>query len=301
MRTLLNNNGTQSSGGTTYNLAAADDWANGADAALKILLMRLVTASLFPIVVSPVITSATYDAATGILSVTGANMVSGVIDVSKLSITGHGGTYTLTSAGVTASSSNAFAIALNAADQLAVNGVLNNNGTTAVSATTFNLAAASWWNTQSIQRPTSRAAASRSATSPRQRSHQRLMTAPPMSSRLPAPIWSRPLAPPNDITISALTITGEGGATRTLSTTANVEVTSATSFTFTLLKRGHCRGGLAAEQERHCIGQQQHHVQPHPADDWDSVITSGNIADPTGNGITVSNAAPSILGATYDA
>ncbi|MFZ6659200.1 hypothetical protein, partial [Undibacterium sp. TJN19] len=38
----------------------------------------------------------------------------------------------------------------------------------------------------------------------------------------------------NDITISKLTITGEGGATRTLSTTGNVEVTSATSFTFTL-------------------------------------------------------------------
>ncbi|MFZ6781436.1 hypothetical protein ACO0LD_31855, partial [Undibacterium sp. Ji83W] len=38
----------------------------------------------------------------------------------------------------------------------------------------------------------------------------------------------------NDVTISTLTITGEGGATRTLSTTGNVEVTSDTSFIFTL-------------------------------------------------------------------
>ncbi len=75
-------------------------------------------------------------------------MASGdAIDVSKFSVTGQGGPYTLTTGNVTASSPTAFSVTLNAADKLAVNGVLNNNGTTAVSSTTFNLAAAAGWNT----------------------------------------------------------------------------------------------------------------------------------------------------------
>ncbi|MDP4079036.1 hypothetical protein, partial [Acidovorax sp. A1169] len=36
-------------------------------------------------------------------------------------------------------------------------------------------------------------------------------------------------------------------------------------------------------------------------DDWNSVVTGGNIADLTGNGITVANAAPSILSSSYNA
>ncbi|WP_277624200.1 DUF4347 domain-containing protein, partial [Undibacterium sp. TS12] len=148
LRTLLNNNGTQSVGGTTYNLAAADDWANGADAALNIAdtTGNGITVSN---VVSPAITSATYDASTGILTVTGTNMASGdAIDVTKLTLTGEAGSYTLTvdTANVTASSATAFSVTLGAVDKIAVNGVLNNNGTNAVDTTTFNLAAAASWD-----------------------------------------------------------------------------------------------------------------------------------------------------------
>ncbi|MFZ6713087.1 DUF4347 domain-containing protein, partial [Undibacterium sp. TC9W] len=234
LRTLLNNNGTQSAGGTTYNLAAADDWANGADAALNIadLSGNGITVSN---VASPTITSATYDASTGILSVTGTNLANGdTIDVSKLSITGQAGSYTLTTANVTATSATAFAVTLNAADKLAVNGVLNNNGTSAVDTTTFNLAAAAGWDTtvattadltgngvtvSNVTAPTITSATYDGTT------HVFTITGTNLVKTIGAT---------NDVTISKLTITGEGGATRTLTTTGNVEVTSDTSFTFTL-------------------------------------------------------------------
>ncbi|MBC3832153.1 DUF4347 domain-containing protein [Undibacterium amnicola] len=301
LRTLLNNNGTQSSGGTTYNLAAADDWANGADAALNIAdaTGNGVTVSN---VVSPTITSATYDASTGILSVTGTNMANGdSIDVSKLSITGQGGTYTLTSAGVAASSATAFSITLNAADKLAVNGVLNNNGTTAVSATTFNLAAATGWDStvstaadltgngitvSNVTAPTITSATYDGT------SHVFVITGTNLVKTIGAT---------NDVTISALTITGEGGATRTLSTTGNVEVISNTSFTFTLAGADIAAVDSLLNKNGLSSASSSTTYNLAVADDWNSVITGGNIEDMTGNSITVSNAAPTILSSTYDA
>ncbi|HYP15840.1 MAG TPA: hypothetical protein VEQ65_01405, partial [Opitutus sp.] len=68
-------------------------------------------------VIPAAITSATYDASTGVLSVTGTDVTNGgTIDVSKLTLTGQGGaTYTLTSGNVTASSATSFSVTLNAA------------------------------------------------------------------------------------------------------------------------------------------------------------------------------------------
>ncbi|MCH8623128.1 hypothetical protein, partial [Undibacterium sp. TS12] len=141
---LLNKNGTSSISSTTYNLAAADDWdsvitgGNIAD-----LTGNGITVSN----AAPIIISSTYDASTGTLVVTGANMVTGdTIDVTKLSIAGQGGSYTLTSPNITAASATSFNVILNATDKLAINGVLNQNGTTAVDTTTFNLAAAASWD-----------------------------------------------------------------------------------------------------------------------------------------------------------
>ena len=91
--------------------------------------------------------SATYDASTGVLSVTGANMGTGAtVAVNKLTLTGQGGaTYTLTTGDVTTSSGTAFSVTLNATDQLNINGLLNKNGTSSVGATTYNLAGAADW------------------------------------------------------------------------------------------------------------------------------------------------------------
>jgi len=67
---LLNKVGTSANDATTYNLAGADDWLTGADAAANIAdAVNAVTVSI-----APKITSATYDAATGSLVVTGTNM-----------------------------------------------------------------------------------------------------------------------------------------------------------------------------------------------------------------------------------
>ncbi|HET7864473.1 MAG TPA: DUF4347 domain-containing protein, partial [Burkholderiaceae bacterium] len=86
-----------------------------------------VTAEIDDIDISPTasaaaISSATYNASTGVLSVTGSGMTTGDnIDPTKLTVRGsNGGTYTLTSSSVTASSATAFSITLNAADRVAV-------------------------------------------------------------------------------------------------------------------------------------------------------------------------------------
>ncbi|TPW10500.1 MAG: fibronectin type III domain-containing protein, partial [Halothiobacillaceae bacterium] len=109
-------------------------------------------------IATPTITSASYDAATGILTVTGTGMVTNdAIDVSKLTLVGEsGGSYALTTGNVTATSASAFSITLNAADKLAINGILNKNGTLAASGTVFNLdAALNWDNTSSSLADTS--------------------------------------------------------------------------------------------------------------------------------------------------
>ncbi|MFZ6872264.1 DUF4347 domain-containing protein [Undibacterium sp. Di27W] len=301
LRTLLNNNGTQSVGGTTYNLAAADDWANGADATLNIadLTGNGITVSN---VVSPTITSATYDASTGILSVTGTNLASGdTIDVSKLSLTGQAGSYTLTTANVTATSATAFSVTLSAADKMAVNGVLNNNGTIAVDTTTFNLAAAASWDTTvttpadltgngvtvgNVTAPTITSATYNGTT------HAFVITGTNLVQTIGAT---------NDITISKLTITGEGGATRTLSTTGNVEIASDTSFIFTLAGADIAAVDNLLNKNGLSSASSSTTYNIAAADDWNSAITGGNIADLSGNGINVSFAAPSILSSTYDA
>ena len=102
-------------------------------------------------ILPPEITSATYDASTGELVVTGTNFSSTTgatndVDVTKLSITGEGSNaYTLTTSNVEISNSTTFSVTLNATDSINVNGLLNKNGTTADDLTTYNFAAAEDW------------------------------------------------------------------------------------------------------------------------------------------------------------
>ncbi|MDP4078671.1 DUF4347 domain-containing protein [Acidovorax sp. A1169] len=295
---LLNKNGTSSASSTTYNLAAADDWNSVVTGGnIQDLTGNGITVSNAPASVS----SATYDAATGILSVTGANFTNGgTIDVSKLSLTGQAGSYTLTTANVTAGSTTAFSVTLSAADKLAINGILNTNGTTAVDTTVFNLAAAANWEV------TTSASADLTANGVTVSN----VAAPTITSATydgTTHVFSvtgtnlvRTIGATNDVTINKLTIIGEGGATRTLSTTGNVEVTSATSFTFTVAGADIAAvDALLNKNGTSSAGATTYNLAA--ADDWNSVITGGSIADLTGNGITVSNAAPSIASATYDA
>lgn len=148
---ILNKNGTNSTGATTYNLAAAEDWNAGADAAVTIadLTGNGITVSNVAV---PAITSATYNASTGALVVTGTGFLSRAgatndIAANRFTFTGEGGsTYTLTdTANVEITSGTFFTLTLSATDRNTVNLLLNKNGTSSVDATTYNLAAAEDW------------------------------------------------------------------------------------------------------------------------------------------------------------
>jgi gliding motility-associated-like protein len=102
----------------------------------------------------PTITSATYNALTGLLEVTGVNLAATAgatndIDVTKLTFTGQGGsTFTLTSntTNVEITNGTSFTVSLGASDKTSVNSLLNKNGTSSIGGTTYNLAAAEDWN-----------------------------------------------------------------------------------------------------------------------------------------------------------
>ncbi|MFZ6760822.1 DUF4347 domain-containing protein, partial [Undibacterium sp. Ji50W] len=300
VRTLLNNNGTSSGDSTTYNLAAAEDWTAGADAAVVVadLTGNGITASN---VVIPTITSATYDASAGTLLVTGTGMVTGdAIVAANLTLTGQsGGTYALTSGNTTATSATSFTITLSAADKLVINGLLNNNGTNAVSGTTFNLAGALNWD--------SAASAAADATNGVTVSN---VTAPTITSAaydaatgiltVTGTGLVSVIGATNDITVNKLRIVGEGGTGRTLVISSNVEITDGTTFSVQL--SGNDRiivdSFLNKNGATSTSGSTYNVVA---FDDWNSTITNGDISDAT-NPLTVSNVpVPTITSATYDA
>lgn len=149
---IINKNGAGASGGTSFNLAAAEDWARGAAPAVTIAdLTNGITASNVPV---PTITSATYDTGTGALVVTGTGLVkkdglANDIDISKLQIVGQGGAgaaYTISSAvDVEITGNTSFTVTLAGVDKAGVNALLNKNGTSANDHTSYNLAALDDW------------------------------------------------------------------------------------------------------------------------------------------------------------
>ena len=103
----------------------------------------------------PSISSVSYNAASGLLILTGANLTSTAASfkVTDFKLNGDGNTaYTLSNASKIAGrpDSSSFSIQLSTADQLAVNGLLNKNGNTAVSGATYNLSASAGWDTGSL-------------------------------------------------------------------------------------------------------------------------------------------------------
>ncbi|MER2512307.1 MAG: DUF4214 domain-containing protein, partial [Nitrosomonas ureae] len=242
VESLLNKDGTSSVSSTTYNLAGAEDWAAGADAAVAVadLTGNGITVSNYA---APVITSATFDAGTNVLTVTGTNFVanSGAnndVAVSLLTLTGEGGSYTLTSADVEVTSATAFSITLNATDQSVVHGLLNKNGTASSGATIYNIAAAEDWmagtaasvavadltgngiTVSNVQTPTITSATYDSD------SGILVVTGSNLFNKT---------GPGNDIDISTLTLTGgTGDTTYTITSSSDVEITSAASFSVTL-------------------------------------------------------------------
>ena len=304
--TQQSNAGTEYSGLLTFNSAFnnVDEIRFVFGSAVELTVDDINTSSA---VVPPTITSATYDASTNSLVVTGTNMAATAgtlndIDVSKLTLTGQGSaTYTLTSSNVEITSATQFTVVLNATDQINVEGLLNKNGTSSVGATTYNIAAAADWNpaqsgnadttgngvtVSNVQTPAITSATYDASTGTLTVTGSNLVKASGAT---------------NDIDASLLTFTGEGGTTYTLTDTSDVEITSGTAFTVTLSSTDKA----AVNQIVNKNGTSSTNATTYnlaAADDWNTVIGNTNIADTTGNGITVSNVAtPAITSATYDA
>ena len=177
--------------------------------------------------------SAAYNAANGKLTVTGTNFTTSAGDYSAtaLTLTGEGGTtYTLTGGSIEANpTSTTFVVDLSAADQLAIDGLLNENGTSSVGSTTYNLAAASSFDTGGTADATSAVTVSNALT--------------PSISSVSFNYATGVLTlggggfenegGTGGLRLGDFTFEGEGGSTYTLST-ANAAVTSATAATIAL-------------------------------------------------------------------
>ncbi|WP_419799263.1 MAG: hypothetical protein ACNI26_06260 [Terasakiella sp.] len=303
---LLNKNGTSSDGATTYNVAAAEDWAAGAPAGNTVADATTgITVSNYA---APTVTSATYDSDTGVLTVTGTNFVSKTganndIDISTLTFTGGTGnaTYTLTSASdVEITSATSFSVTLSGADKTGVDALLDQIGTSSSGGSTYNIAAADNWLAGGPASSDIADAAGNAVT---------VSIAPKVTSATyDASTGALVVTGTNiqangggaDIDASKLTITGEGGATYTLTDTADVERTSATSFTLTLSATDKAAlNQIMNKNGTSSTGATTYNVAL--ADDWNTNVTAGNTADLTGNAVTVSNVAvPTITSATYD-
>ncbi|MEY2879388.1 MAG: hypothetical protein RLZZ15_1768, partial [Verrucomicrobiota bacterium] len=292
---ILNKNGTASSGGTTYNLAAADDWESAITFGNTAVATAAITVSSVAI---PTITSATYDATTGVLAVTGTGFLakSGAandIDVSKLSLVGEGGTSsTLTTTSVEITTATTFSVTLNATDRAAVNQILNKNGTSSTGATTYNLAAAEDWAAGADAAVTTADLTGNAVTVSN--------VAVPTITSATYDATTGVLAvtgtgllklsgATNDIDVTKLTLTGDSTA-YTLTTTS-VEISSGTAFSVTLNSTD--KTALTTRLNKNGTtsnGSVTYNLAA--AEDWNAGAAAAVvIADLTGNGVTVSNAA----------
>ncbi|HEY6529658.1 MAG TPA: DUF4347 domain-containing protein, partial [Cellvibrionaceae bacterium] len=291
---IFNKNSTKSISDTTYNLAAAEDWAGGADSTVTVadLTGNGITVSN---VASPTLTSATYNAGTGNLVVTAAGLVSNSgatndVTVSNLTLKGEAGNaYTLTSGNVEVDSATQFTVTLNATDKRFINGLLNKSGTKSVDSTTYNISAASSWNTTLASADTTNGITASNIQTPTITSAVYNTLTGVLSvtgTNLVATVGTD-----NDIIVSTLTLKGLGNSTYTL-TSNDVDITSATSFTVNLNSTDIA--GLAAILNKSGTKASDNVTYNLEAeDDWNSDINDTDIADTTAT-VTVTTPAPSV-------
>lgn len=245
----------------------------------------------------PVITSAAYDAATKILTVTGTNFlalagVTNDIVANKLTITAEGATTrVLSAANVELTSATSFSVTLSTADQTALNTIINKNGLTSTGATTYNLAVATGWAAgEDVTVNTAQATVSLTV------SNVAIPTITSATYNAGTAMFvvngtnflSRSGAA-NDIVVNKFTVTGEGGVTYTFVNPNNVEITSATAFTFTL----NATDKVGVYYLLNKVGTASANNTTYnlaAADDWNGGADAAiDIKDLTTNGITVSN------------
>ena len=289
---LLNKNLGAADDGTSFNLAGAAGWnsSSGAevDGSSPVSVSNVTT---------PSISSATYNAATHVLSVTGANLVGTIgaandVTVAKLTLTGEGGVaYTLTGASVDVASASGFALTLSGADRDQVEMMFNRNGTLATDASTaYNLSAADNWNTSFTGGNTAIATTGVTVSN---------VATPAISSAsydaasgtlvVAGSALTHAAGAANDIVANKVTFTGQGGATYTLTDTANAEITSGTGFTLVLSAADRGAVNLLLNKN----GAQSNGGTAYNlamGEDWAAGAAAGVVvADVSGNAVTVSN------------
>ena len=311
---LINKVGASSTGGTAYNLAAAEDWAAGANA---ILTIADTTANITAAIPVPTITSSTYNASTGALLVTATNLwaASGVNDdivANKFTLTGEGNaTYTLTNtANVDITSASAFTLTLSATDKAAANLIINKNLTSSTGGTAYNLAAAEDWNagafaSLTIADTTATITASAVAIPAITSASYDVSTGVLVVTGTG---FLSANGAANDIVANKFTLKGQANGTYTLTDTANVEVTSGTSFTITLSATDKAAVNLLIDKAgSSSTGGTTYNLAA--AEDWAAGASAAVVvADLTLNGITATgfNALPTLTtmgnlsGATED-
>ena len=244
----------------------------------------------------PAINSATYSVVTGDLAVTGVNFsansgLANDVDVSTFTITGEGGaTYTLIdSSDVEIANATDFIITLSSTDKIAVDALLNKNGTISQDSNVYNIAAADDFITAVTNNNTADLTGNAIT-----------VTAAPMISSATYNVVTGSLvvtginftANPgtdNDVDISLLTITGEDGSTHALTSTADVDITSASEFTVTLGGADKTAvDALLNKNGTSSVDGTAYNLAV--ADDFMTAFTDGNTADITGNAVTVADA-----------
>ena len=242
----------------------------------------------------PLITSASYDASTGILTVTGTGFTSttsstNIVDVSKLTLVGEGAlSYRLTSANVATASATSFSITLNATDKREVNQIINKNGTSSTGGSVYNLSAAAGFMASSSANAdlTGNAITVSNVAVPTITSASYNVVNGVLT--VSGTGFLRSAGATNDIVASKFTVTGNGGSTYTLSYTANVDITSGTSFTLVLGSADRSALSLIVNKNG-TAPRTGSAYNISAAEDWNAGADPAVvISDLTGNGITVS-------------
>ena len=262
-----------------------------------------------PVVPAPAITSATYNASTGVLAVTGTNFsatggATNDVIANKFTLTAEGGsTYTLTdTANVEIGSATSFSLTLSATDRAAINQIINKNGVSSTGGTTYNLAGAAGFIADSsgtadltANGVTASSVGTPSVTSATYDASTGVLVVTGTNLKTLN-------GAANDIVANKFTLRGEGGSTYLLTDTSNVNITSGTSFTLTLSATDKAGANLILNKN----GTLSTDISTYnlaAAEDWAAGADAAVVtADTTGNGVTVSNVAvPAVTSATYDA
>ncbi|UJF23051.1 fibronectin type III domain-containing protein [Shewanella sp. OMA3-2] len=243
------------------------------------------------------ITSATYDASSGNLVVTGSGFEVNAgpandVVANKFTLTGEGGgTYTLTdTANVEISSATTFTLALSATDKAAINSqITNKNGAASTGGTTYNLAGAAGFI---VNAPADSDLTANTITA----SNVAVPTISSATYNATTAVFSvtgngflQFSGATNDIVANKFTFTGEGDATYTLTDTANVDITSGTGFSLTLSATDKSGvNTLLNKNGTSAVDTTTYNVAA--AEDWAAGADPAEVvADLTLNGITVSN------------